>query len=99
MLPFSSTLHLCDRSVHITTIEALKCPSLSTMTIIADSVPEQRIKDIIQKAEKKQVRIVGPATVSGIKPGCIRLGNTGMLDNIVMSKLCRAGSVAYASKS
>ena len=42
------------RSVHITTIEALKCPSLSTMTIIADSVPEQRIKDIIQKAEKKK---------------------------------------------
>ena len=38
--------------------------------------------------------------VGGIKPGCFRIGNTGgMLDNIVMSKLYRPGSVAYVSKS
>lgn len=44
--------------------------------------------------------IIGPATVGGIKPGCFRIGNTGgMLDNIVMSKLYRPGSVAYVSKS
>ena len=41
-----------------------------------------------------------PATVGGIKPGCLRIGNTGgMLDNIVMSRLYRPGSVAYVSKS
>lgn len=35
-----------------------------------------------------------------MKPGCFRIGNTGgMLDNIVMSKLYRPGSVAYVSKS
>ena len=34
------------------------------------------------------------------QPGCFRIGNTGgMLDNIVMSKLYRPGSVAYVSKS
>jgi ATP citrate (pro-S)-lyase len=38
--------------------------------------------------------------VGGIKPGCVRIGNTGgMLDNIVMSRLYRPGSVAYVSKS
>lgn len=38
--------------------------------------------------------------VGGIKPGSFRIGNTGgMLDNIVMSKLYRPGSVAYVSKS
>jgi hypothetical protein len=35
-----------------------------------------------------------------MQPGCFRVGNTGgMLDNIVSSKLYRAGSVAYVSKS
>lgn len=40
-----------------------------------------------------QVGLIGPATVGGIKPGCMRIGNTGgMLDNIVMSKV-RTSSV------
>jgi ATP citrate (pro-S)-lyase len=44
--------------------------------------------------------VQGPATVGGIKPGCFRIGNTGgMLDNIIMCKLYRPGSVAYVSRS
>eukprot|EP00971_Amphidinium_carterae_P175524 3479431-Amphidinium_carterae.1 len=55
---------------------------------------------MIKVAEEKAVGMIGPATVGGIKPGCIRIGNTGgMLDNIVMSRLYRPGSVAYVSKS
>lgn len=39
-------------------------------------------------AHSNQVGLIGPATVGGIKPGCMRIGNTGgMLDNIVMSKV------------
>merc|ERR1712048_1259829 len=54
----------------------------------------------IQVAESKGVGVIGPATVGGIKPGCLRLGNTGgMLDNVVMSRPYRPGSVAYVSKS
>lgn len=35
-----------------------------------------------------------------MKPGCFKIGNTGgMLDNILMSKLYRPGSVAYVSRS
>lgn len=42
-----------------------------------------------------KVGLIGPATVGGIKPGCMRIGNTGgMLDNIVMSKVSR-----YATES
>ena len=38
--------------------------------------------------------------VGGLKPGCFKIGNTGgMLDNILMSKLYRGGSVAYVSRS
>merc|ERR1719401_3073390 len=88
------------RSVHETTMEAMKFPQIKTVAIIAEGVPEQQTRDIIKQAETKSVGIIGPATVGGIKPGCIRIGNTGgMLDNIVMSRLYRAGSVAYVSKS
>jgi len=89
------------RSVHETSFECLEdAPGIKTMAIIAEGVPEQQTRQIIKAAEQKKVGIVGPATVGGIKPGCIRLGNTGgMLDNVVMSKLYRPGSVAYVSKS
>ena len=88
------------RSVHETTMEAMNHTNLKTIAIIAEGVPEQQTRDIIKVAEKKGVGIIGPATVGGIKPGCLRIGNTGgMLDNIVMSRLYRPGSVAYVSKS
>merc|ERR1719230_45290 len=88
------------RSAHETSIEAMNYPQIKTVTIIAEGVPEQQTRDIVKTAEAKGVGIIGPATVGGIKPGCIRLGNTGgMLDNVVMSRLYRPGSVAYVSKS
>merc|ERR1719203_2744343 len=75
-------------------------PAIKTVAIIAEGVPEQQTKDLIRISEEKGVGMLGPATVGGIKPGCIRIGNTGgMLDNIVMSRLYRPGSVAYVSKS
>eukprot|EP00416_Gambierdiscus_australes_P022510 CAMPEP_0171078740 /NCGR_PEP_ID=MMETSP0766_2-20121228/14819_1 /TAXON_ID=439317 /ORGANISM="Gambierdiscus australes, Strain CAWD 149" /LENGTH=660 /DNA_ID=CAMNT_0011535887 /DNA_START=35 /DNA_END=2017 /DNA_ORIENTATION=+ len=88
------------RSVHETTVEALQYPQIKTVAIIAEGVPEQQTRELIKMAEMKEVGMIGPATVGGIKPGCIRIGNTGgMLDNIVMSRLYRPGSVAYVSKS
>merc|ERR1711957_109957 len=78
----------------------MKFEQIKTVAIIAEGVPEQQTRDIIKVAEEKQIGIIGPATVGGIKPGCLRIGNTGgMLDNIVMSRLYRPGSIAYVSKS
>ncbi len=88
------------RSVYETTMDGLRLPSLKTIAIIAEGVPESQTRLIIKEADEKGVGLIGPATVGGIKPGCMRIGNTGgMLDNIVMSKLYRRGSVAYVSKS
>lgn len=89
------------RSVYETVIDCLNFSErIKTIAIIAEGVPESQTRLIIQQANAKGVGIVGPATVGGIKPGCFRIGNTGgMLDNIIMSKLYRAGSVAYVSKS
>mmetsp|Transcript_5117 Transcript_5117/g.7833 ORF Transcript_5117/g.7833 Transcript_5117/m.7833 type:complete len:1098 (-) Transcript_5117:197-3490(-) len=89
------------RSVYETVTDALNYSSqIKTIAIIAEGVPESQTRQIIQRANALNVGIIGPATVGGIKPGCFRIGNTGgMLDNIIMSKLYRPGSVAYVSKS
>merc|ERR550539_871526 len=74
--------------------------TIKTLGIIAEGVPEQQTRELIKEAERRKIGMIGPATVGGIKPGCLRIGNTGgMLDNIVMSRLYRPGSVAYVSKS
>jgi len=88
------------RSVHETTMDAMLYPIIRTVAIIAEGVPEQQTRDLIKVAESKKIGMIGPATVGGIKPGCLRIGNTGgMLDNIVMSRLYRPGSISYVSKS
>lgn len=89
------------RSVYETVEDTLNYShQLKTIAIIAEGVPESQTRKIIKDATAKGVGIIGPATVGGIKPGAFRIGNTGgMLDNIIMSKLYRPGSVAYVSKS
>ncbi|KAJ3179926.1 citrate synthase [Gaertneriomyces sp. JEL0708] len=88
------------RSVYESTIEILQYPSIKTIAIIAEGVPEKRARQLLHFARSKGVLIIGPATVGGIKPGSFKIGNTGgMMDNIVSSKLYRPGSVAYVSKS
>jgi ATP citrate (pro-S)-lyase len=81
-------------------MDLLKVPSIKTIAIIAEGVPERRAKQILSVAKERGVLIIGPATVGGIKPGCFKIGNTGgMIDNIISSRLYRPGSVAYVSKS
>ncbi|KAG1080886.1 hypothetical protein G6F42_023166 [Rhizopus arrhizus] len=73
---------------------------IKTIAIIAEGVPERRARQLLHEAEARKVLVIGPATVGGIKPGCFKIGNTGgMMDNIVSSKLYRAGSIGYVSKS
>lgn len=73
---------------------------LKSIAIIAEGMPERQTRLLIAAAEKKNVSIIGPATVGGIKPGMFRIGNTGgAIENILMSKLYRPGSVAYVSRS
>jgi ATP citrate (pro-S)-lyase len=84
-------------------------------------VPETATRLLIRACEEKNVRLIGPATVGGIKAGCFvrfsflvclfvfffqifsnfqKVGNTGgALENVIRSRLYRAGSVAYVSKS
>ncbi|GAB6025154.1 hypothetical protein CHUAL_010577 [Chamberlinius hualienensis] len=88
------------RSAYESTVETMQFPQIRTIAIIAEGIPENMTRRLIQMAHKKNVVIIGPATVGGIKPGCFKIGNTGgMMDNILSSKLYSPGSVAYVSRS
>lgn len=88
------------RSAYDSTVEALQFSQIRVIAIIAEGIPENMTRKLIQLAHSKKVSIIGPATVGGIKPGCLKIGNTGgMMDNILHSKLYRPGSVAYVSRS
>ncbi|KAF7354696.1 ATP citrate lyase isoform 2 [Mycena sanguinolenta] len=90
-----------SRSVYSSTLEILKFSSqIRSIAIIAEGVPERHARELLWLAKEAGVLVIGPATVGGIKPGCFRIGNSGgMMDNIIASKLYRAGSVGYVSKS
>jgi len=88
------------RSAYDSAIEVLTYPQIRTLAIIAEGIPENFTRRLCKLADEKGVTIIGPATVGGVKPGCFKIGNTGgMMDNILHSKLYRAGSVAYVSRS
>lgn len=88
------------RSAHSATMEAMQYPQIKTIAIIAEGMPERQTRMLIAEARQRNITIIGPATVGGIKPGCFKIGNTGgMLDNIIAAKLYRPGSVAFVSKS
>lgn len=88
------------RSAYESTMETLSYPQIRCICIIAEGIPEQLTRRMNKLADQKNCTIIGPATVGGLKPGCFKIGNTGgMLDNILLSKLYRPGSIAYVSKS
>ena len=66
-----------SRSVYSSTLETLEFPQIKAIALIAEGVPERHAREILHLAAKKNVLIIGPATVGGIKPGCFRIGNSG----------------------
>jgi len=88
------------RSAYASSLEALGCAGIRTVVIIAEGVPERRMRELIAVAAERGKVIIGPATVGGIAAGKFKVGNTaGTVDNILACKLNRPGSVAYVSKS
>ncbi|NLD27596.1 MAG: ATP citrate synthase [Myxococcales bacterium] len=89
-----------QRSAYDTTMESLANDNIRTVVVIAEGVPERKARMMASAAKNMGKCIIGPATVGGIKAGCFKIGNTaGTIDNIIDSKLHRAGSVGFVSKS
>src|SRR5512136_2243764 len=88
------------RSAVASTEEAFSFPQIRTVVIIAEGIPERRMRELIAKAKQLNKIIIGPATVGGIVAGAFKIGNTGgTIENIMDSKLHRPGSVGFVSKS
>ena len=80
--------------------EAFELKQMKTIVLIAEGVPERRMRELNAKAKRLGKVIIGPATVGGIKAGAFKIGNTaGTIENIIESKLHRPGSVGFVSKS
>ncbi|NND65873.1 MAG: hypothetical protein HKM24_07900, partial [Gammaproteobacteria bacterium] len=88
------------RSAFESTRDALLQPSIRTVAVIAEGIPERRARELAAIAKEKQKWIVGPATVGGVKAGKFKVGNAaGTLDNITDTKLYIPGCVGFVSKS
>src|SRR5512137_750944 len=88
------------RSAVASTEEAFTFPQIRTVVIIAEGIPERRMRELIARAKQLNKVIIGPATVGGIVAGAFKIGNTGgTIENIMDSKLHRPGSVGFVSKS
>ncbi len=88
------------RSAFETTMEALEVPTIGTVAVIAEGVPERQSRVMAATARKLEKMILGPATVGGMAAGAFRIGNTaGTIENIIASRLYRPGCVGFVSKS
>ncbi|MFW9818978.1 MAG: citrate/2-methylcitrate synthase [Candidatus Thorarchaeota archaeon] len=88
------------RSAYDTSKEALEADNIRVLIIIAEGIPERLSRHLIKIANEKNKIIIGPATVGGIKAGAFKIANTaGTLENIILSKLYRPGSIGFVSKS
>ncbi|HOT06518.1 MAG: Succinyl-CoA ligase (ADP-forming) subunit alpha [Methanosaeta sp. PtaB.Bin039] len=88
------------RSAFETTMDALNQPSIKTVAVIAEGVPERQARIMAASAKKAGKVIIGPATVGGMVAGAFKIGNTaGTTENIIASRLYRPGCVGFVSKS
>ncbi len=88
------------RTAYDVTVEALNIPTIRTIAITAEGIPERLARDMAARAKRDGKWIIGPATVGGITAGAFRIGNAGgTLQNIVKSKLHRPGSCGLVTRS
>lgn len=84
-----------ERSAFEPSKEALEIGTVKTVMITAEGIPENETRELIRIAKENKKWIIGPTTVGAIKPGVFKIANTGgTIENIMESKLHRAGSIA-----
>jgi ATP-citrate lyase alpha-subunit len=88
------------RTAYDVTMEALEIGGFNTIMITAEGIPERLARGMNQAARDAGVVVIGPATVGGIAPGAFKIANVGgTIENIVNSKLHRAGSCGLVTRS
>jgi len=88
------------RTAYDVTMEALEIGGFKSIMITAEGIPERLARKMNQAARDAGVIVIGPATVGGIVPGAFKIANVGgTIENIVNSKLHRAGSCGLVTRS
>lgn len=88
------------RTAYDVTMEALDIGGFSSIMITAEGIPERLARGMNERARSENVTVIGPATVGGIAPGAFKIANVGgTIENIVNSKLHRAGSCGLVTRS
>ncbi|MDM5272632.1 ATP citrate synthase [Sulfurovum sp. zt1-1] len=88
------------RTAYDVTTEALEIGGFRVIMITAEGIPERLARKMNQAARDAGVIVIGPATVGGISPGAFKIANVGgTIENIVNSKLHRAGSCGLVTRS
>ncbi|HQR74502.1 MAG TPA: citrate/2-methylcitrate synthase [Sulfurovum sp.] len=88
------------RTAYDVTMEALQIGGFASIMITAEGIPERLARKMNQAARDAGVIVIGPATVGGIVPGAFKIANVGgTIENIINSKLHRAGSCGLVTRS
>ncbi len=88
------------RTAYDVTMEALNLGGFRVMMITAEGIPERLARGMNAYARSKNVTVIGPATVGAMSPGAFKIANVGgTIENIVSSKLHRAGSCGLVTRS
>ncbi|NOR57888.1 MAG: ATP citrate synthase [Sulfurimonas sp.] len=89
------------RTAYDVTMEAIAIKGqFKSIMVTAEGIPERLARGMNQAARDAGVTVIGPATVGGIVPGAFKIANVGgTIENIVNSKLHRAGSCGLVTRS
>lgn len=88
------------RTAYDVTMEALGLGGFRVMMITAEGIPERLARKMNATAKAHGVIVIGPATVGAITPGAFKIANVGgTIENIISSKLHRAGSCGLVTRS
>ncbi|WP_457745806.1 citrate/2-methylcitrate synthase [Sulfurimonas sp.] len=88
------------RTAYDVTMEALNIGGFKTIMITAEGIPERLARGMNAYARELGVVVIGPATVGAIAPGAFKIANIGgTIENIINSKLHRAGSCGLVTRS
>lgn len=88
------------RTAYDVTMEALNLGGFRVMMITAEGIPERLARKMNAIANAQGVTVIGPATVGAITPGAFKIANVGgTIENIISSKLHRAGSCGLVTRS
>ena len=89
------------RTAYDVSMEAIGIKGHFRMIMVtAEGIPERLARKMNQAGRDAGVVIIGPATVGGIAPGAFKIANIGgTIENIIASKLHRAGSCGLVTRS